>query len=62
VLNLIGLGCGPLVVGIISDALKPSLGNEALRWAMSIVIVVGIASSILFFIAAKKFARDSADR
>jgi MFS family permease len=58
VLNLIGLGLGPLVVGIISDQLAPMLGNESLRWAMSITIVVGIVSTILFFIAAKKLALD----
>lgn len=35
VINLIGLGLGPTMIGVISDALKPSLGDaEALRWAM----------------------------
>ena len=35
VINLIGLGLGPTLVGIISDLLKPSLGDaESLRWAM----------------------------
>jgi len=35
VINLIGLGLGPTMIGMISDALKPSLGDaEALRWAM----------------------------
>ena len=35
VINLIGLGLGPTLIGVISDALKPSLGDaEALRWAM----------------------------
>ena len=58
VLNLIGLGLGPLVVGIISDQLAPALGNESLRWAMSIIIVVGAVSTIFFFIAAKKLAID----
>ena len=58
VLNLIGLGLGPLAVGIISDQLAPSLGNESLRWAMSIIIVVGAVSTIFFFIAAKKLALD----
>jgi MFS family permease len=58
VLNLIGLGFGPLVIGIISDLLKPSLGNESLRWAMSIILLVGIAAMILFFIAANKLVRD----
>jgi len=57
-INLVGLGFGPLVVGMISDSLKPSLGDEALRWAMSIVIVVGIIAAMLFFVAAKKLAKD----
>jgi MFS family permease len=58
VLNLIGLGFGPLVVGMISDLLKPALGAESLRWAMSIVILVGVVSSILFFKSAKKLVSD----
>jgi MFS family permease len=58
VLNLIGLGLGPLVVGIISDKLAPALGNESLRWAMSIIIVIGAVSTIFFFISAKKLTVD----
>ena len=34
VINLIGLGLGPLSIGLISDALRPSFGAESLRWAM----------------------------
>jgi MFS family permease len=58
VLNLIGLGLGPLFVGMISDQLAPSLGRESLRWAMSITIVVGLVSAMLFLITAKKFTMD----
>ena len=58
VLNLIGLGLGPLVVGIISDRLAPTFGIESLRWAMSIMIVVGAVSAMLFFITARKLAAD----
>jgi len=32
--NLIGFGLGPLAIGIISDALAPSLGQESLRYAL----------------------------
>lgn len=32
--NLIGLGLGPLAVGMISDALNASFGQEALRYAL----------------------------
>ncbi len=31
-LNAIGLGLGPLTIGIISDYLEPTLGTDALRW------------------------------
>ncbi|MDQ2893958.1 MAG: MFS transporter [Pseudomonadota bacterium] len=40
VINLIGLGLGPLAIGLISDALKPSLGVESLRWAMVIMAAI----------------------
>jgi MFS family permease len=58
VMNLVGLGLGPLTVGMISDKLAPTFGIESLRWAMSIIIVVEAASVILFFISAKKLALD----
>jgi len=58
VLNLIGLGFGPLVVGFLSDLLAPALGVESLRWAMSIIIPVDVIAAILFFISAKKLAID----
>ena len=32
--NLIGLGLGPLVAGAVSDALRPYLGEESLRYAL----------------------------
>lgn len=60
VLNLVGLGFGPLTVGMISDRLQPALGVESLRWALSIVLVVSVGSTLLFFGAAKKFAAETA--
>lgn len=32
--NLIGLGLGPVAVGVVSDALAPSMGQESLRYAL----------------------------
>lgn len=32
--NLIGLGLGPLLVGILSDALQPRFGQDSLRYAL----------------------------
>lgn len=45
VLNLIGMGLGPQMIGILSDVLNPHLGNPALATSMIIV------SSTVFFAA-----------
>lgn len=58
VLNFIGLGFGPLVVGMLSDGLAPSLGAESLRWAMSIIILISFGSVTLFLISARKLPTD----
>ena len=58
VLNLIGLGFGPLVIGIISDLLIPTFGNESLRWALSSTILVSIGAVLLFLKASKYIYSD----
>lgn len=40
VINLVGLGLGPTLVGTISHMLKPSLGADSLRWAMLIFAMI----------------------
>jgi MFS family permease len=32
--NLIGMGLGPLLAGVLSDALRPAFGEESLRYAL----------------------------
>jgi len=49
VINLVGQGFGPWTIGKVSDLLIPSMGNQSLRWAMSITLVVSIVSAIYFF-------------
>ncbi len=58
VLNIIGLGCGPFVVGIISDPLQPSLGVESLRWALSSSILANVLGAIFFLMAVKTIRGD----
>ncbi len=60
VVNLIGLGLGPLSIGMVSDYLEPSWGNASLRWAiLSVVVLVGIWSATHFLLAARTFRQDS---
>lgn len=37
VINLIGLGIGPTLIGVLSDLLQPRFGEESLRYALLIV-------------------------
>jgi len=51
--NLVGLGAGPVLIGLVSDALAPSLGAESLRYAMIISVLILAWAAIHFFVAAK---------
>ena len=57
VINLVGLGLGPQVVGVVSDLLKPELGVESVRYALLIVVVTGAAWSTLHYALAARTLR-----
>jgi MFS family permease len=47
--NLIGMGIGPEVVGMLSDCLKASLGADSLRYAMLVMSLVGVWAAYHFW-------------
>ena len=58
ILNIIGMGLGPLAVGVISDLLQPGLGpGEGLRYALLGVVPVAALWSSLHFLAASRVIR-----
>lgn len=52
--NLIGYGMGPLIVGLISDAMEPTLHKGALGAGMLAVSMVAIGAAIMFWLAARE--------
>lgn len=59
IINIIGLGGGPWVVGMLSDYLAPELGAESLRHAMLYVLPpVMTWSSIHYILAARSLRAD----
>jgi MFS family permease len=57
--NLLGMGLGPLIVGFLSDAYGRTTGSgEGLRWALLTVTGLELATSALFWLSARTFARD----
>lgn len=62
VLNLIGLGMGPLTAGFLSDYFTPIYGDDGLRYAMLVVSAISSVGILMFFMAAKHLPRDMALR
>jgi MFS family permease len=59
IVNLVGLGIGPLFVGVLSDFLKPSFGVDALRYALLGTVATGAAwSAVHFALAARTLRAD----
>ncbi|MDG2305542.1 MAG: MFS transporter [Candidatus Binatia bacterium] len=57
-LNLIGLGLGPTVVGILNDALAPRFGDEAIRYSLLFVSLLNIWGMVHSLIAARSVRAD----
>jgi hypothetical protein len=56
--NLVGMGLGPQIVGLLSDALRPSLGNESLRFALFSMGLVALGAAHQFWCAARTVKAD----
>ncbi len=59
ILNLIGLGLGPTVVGIVSDLIEPIFPVDSLRWAMAICILFTATGSWLYWRSANRLTAPS---
>lgn len=58
ILNLIGLGLGPLGIGLLSDYLSADFGNESLRYAFCSSIVTGVVAMFLFYKASQTYREE----
>jgi MFS family permease len=58
VVNLVGLGIGPLLMGFLNDRLADDYGQEAIRWSLLFVGIVGGGASILFYAAGRNLRQD----
>ena len=58
IINIIGLGLGPQLVGVVSDMLKDNYGPESLRYALLICSMVNIWAAVHYFIAGRHLKDD----
>ena len=62
VLNIVGLGLGPQLVGMLNDAFAGRFGDEAVRWSLLVVTVLGGLGGILFWIGSESLPEELAAR
>ena len=58
VLNMIGLGLGPFLTGLVSDLLQPISGDNNLRHAMLITATLGLTGILMFYLASRNLIKD----
>lgn len=68
VVNMIGLGVGPLLIGVLNDVFRARWGDGGIRYSMLAVAVIGGLSSAIFWWSSRNLredlqaARDAAQR
>ena len=57
-INLIGMGVGPTLAGVLSDLLRPDYGADSLRYALLMVGFLNLWAALHYFLAGPKLAAD----
>jgi MFS family permease len=57
ILNMVGLGAGPFVVGVLNDVLAPSQGGEAIRTSLLIIVALGALAAPFFWLSSAHLGR-----
>ena len=57
-LNIIGMGLGPYLVGVFSDLLNPAYGIDSLRFALCLAVLANVWAAFHYFIGAQSLRRD----
>ena len=56
--NLVSMGVGPVIVGMVSDSFHSRYGNESLRYALLVIVFVTFLWAALHFFLATKTLRE----
>jgi len=57
-INIIGAGLGPFIVGLVNDALEPLYGIEAIRYSLLTLVIIGFFGSGFFYLASRTLESD----
>jgi predicted MFS family arabinose efflux permease len=58
IINIIGAGAGPLLVGVLNDLYAPHYGNEAIRYSLLTVASVGPIGALFLYLSSRHLVAD----
>jgi len=58
IINIIGAGAGPLLVGVLNDLYAPHYGNEAIRYSLLTVAAVGPIGALFLYLSSRHLVAD----
>ena len=62
ILNMVGLGVGPFLVGFMNDQLAGSFGAEAIRYSLLLVALISASAGLFFWLSGSTLREDLASR
>lgn len=60
IISSLGVGLGPQFIGIVSDLLRPTLGEESLRWALLSATLLAVPAFLSYLMASRHYRADIA--
>ncbi|MFT6155631.1 MAG: putative MFS family arabinose efflux permease [Neolewinella sp.] len=55
IVNIVGAGLGPLIVGILSDYFRPQYGIESIRYALVVSLGIGAVGGVLLLLSSRYY-------
>jgi hypothetical protein len=60
--NLVGLGLGPVIIGGLNDMLHEDLGDEAIRYTMLLAVLTNVFAVGFYYLSARTVKHDIENR
>ena len=58
IVNIVGAGAGPLIVGALSDFFAPEHGIDSIRYALVCSVLLGALGSVIIMLAGRTLDAD----
>ena len=58
IVNIVGAGAGPLIVGMLNDAFEPHFADEAIRYSLLVISFAGLLGAFFLYLSSRNLVAD----